>query len=100
MGSDIHNFISSISKLLLNNITLDVNILHYRKQLLCRVSEVLEKHGKHSTKSFVKVVTHNVKPKCPSHEIIELQCRPARFIHIVCDNFFKAVSFFYHRLHI
>jgi hypothetical protein len=33
-------------------------------------------------------------------EIMKLLRTPARFVHIVCDNFYKTVSNFYHSLYI
>jgi hypothetical protein len=50
---------------------------------------------------FEKVVTHYAyKPRWATHKILKLQCRPARFLHIVCDNFLETFLNFYHRLYI
>jgi hypothetical protein len=40
----------------------------------------------------MKVVMHYVyKPSRPSHEIMKLLRRPARFVHIVCGNFHETM---------
>jgi hypothetical protein len=50
---------------------------------------------------FVKVVTHYVyKPSRPSHKIKKLLRRPARFVHIVRDNFHETMLNFYQCLYI
>jgi hypothetical protein len=48
----------------------------------------------------MKVITHYVETKCSTHEIIELQCEPSRFLDIVRDNFHETFSIFYHNLYI
>jgi hypothetical protein len=48
-----------------------------------------------------KVVRHYVyKSKRTIHKIIEFQCGPLRFLHIVCYSFLKTFSNFYHNLYI